>query len=208
MRNDERPPVSASEMNKPMNKGGDLPPLPLLPDREWLMARIKGVEYRFAMFNGQIQYVTRIEINDAGEEEEVAIMDDDGEKIARKEFNVKFELDSFSLPNNKGPRCCWLTMGASLGEKAHLPTFLFNVLGEGFEPDSPQGIVDALEGLPVKLQLKNKPNKKDSTRPPYQNVIYDAVLALSKVSPAEPPEPIFPGTGDPTGQPTDKDMPF
>ena len=103
------------------------------------------------------------------------------------------------MPSGKGKRCCWLTMGASMGEKSHLPVFLFNVLGAEYEPTHPRGVIEALSGKVVKIQLKNKPNK-DKTRPPYQNVIYDAVLAVDSPEPTKSPEPM--------NEQDQKDMPF
>jgi len=190
----DRPEIPQDEFNKPLSKGGELPPLPLLPDREWLNALIVDVDFRYAMFNGQIQYVTRTEVDPAtGQEIDIAVTDDQGEKICRKEFNIKFELADYTLPNNKGPRCCWLTMGASMGDKAHLPQFLFNVIGKDFEPTCPTDIIRALTGKAVRMQLKNKPNKKDPTRPPYQNVIYDAVEGIDKPAATAAPGPINQG---------------
>ena len=190
--NYERPEMPQEELNKPLSKGGDLPPLPLLPDREWLTALIVDVDYRYAVFNNQIQYVTKTELDDNGQESDVFVLDMDGNKIARKEFNIKFELADYTLPNNKGKRCCWLTMGASMGDKAHLPQFLFNVLGQ-VELTCPTDVIRALTGKAVRLQLKNKPNKKDPTRPPYQNVIYDAVEGVDKQQSTPAPGPIEQG---------------
>jgi len=186
----ERPPVSQAELEKPVSKGGgDLPPLEQLPTREWLNATIKGVEYRTSMFNGQVQYMTKKEFDETeGKEVEVAILNDDGEKIERREFSFTFDLKDYQLPNGK-PRNCWLQLGASLGEKAHLPTFLYNTLGHDAEVETPKAIIDALTGLPVKLQLANK-MRKDKTLPPYQKVVYDAVECTGHKQPSEPVTPI------------------
>jgi len=184
----DRPEIPQDEYKKPLPKGGDLPPLELLPDREWLGAKIVGCEYRVAMFNNQVQYLSRKV--EGGED--IHILDDDGNKIQRREFNIKFSMHDYSLPNDKGPRCCWLTLGASTGEKAHLPVFLFNVLGNGVNPECPQDVIDALVNTEVKLQLSNKPNKKDPDKPPYQNVIYDAVTSLEAKPKTEAPASIKP----------------
>ena len=188
--NQERPPVNEEELNKPVSKGGgDLPPLEQLPTREWLSATIKEVEYRTTMFNGQVQYMTKKEFDEAeGKEVEVAILDDNGEKIPRREFSFTFDFKDYQLPNGN-PRNCWLQLGASLGDKAHLPTFLYNTLGHDADVETPQKIIDSLTGLPVRLQLKDK-LRKDKTLPPYQQVVYDAVEAAGNKPPSEPVEPI------------------
>ncbi len=184
----DRPEISKDEYGKPVSKGGE--PLPLLPDREWLTARIKSVEYRVSMFNNQVQNITKKVFDEAENKEiEEEILDDEGNPIPRKEFNLTFALDNYELPN-KEPRRVWLSMGATMGERSHLPTLLHNTLGHDNEVQTPQEIIDALTGLPVKLQLSNKPNK-DTTKQPYQKVIYDAVKTIGtgvkpEVKEAEP----------------------
>jgi len=180
---DDRPEIPQGDYGKALG-GGDLPPLDLLPDREWLGARISNVEYRIVIFNSQIQFVTR---KTEGEIEE-PILDDNGEKIPRREFHITFEMHVYELPNGK-PRNCWLQMGASLGENAHLPTFLGNVLGWDHELTTPTEIIEALKGLEIRLQLKNKP-RKDKTKPPFQQVVYDAVEVIG----GSKPEPVTPIT--------------
>lgn len=186
--------VPQDAYQKPMGKGGDLPPLPLLPDREWLGARIVEVKLQYVVFNGQIQYMMKQEKEidpDTGEEKEVYILDEDGNKRPRMQFNIKFALHNYTLPNNE-PRCCWLKIGASLADKAHLPTLLFNLLGANFGDAvaTPADVVKAIKGLEVKLQLRNKLSKTDPDKPPYQEVIYDAVK-LIEANPGTPaPEPI------------------
>jgi len=179
----DRPEIPKEDYEKPLPKG-DLPPLPLLPDREWLKATIINVEYRIAMFNGVPQYLTKKV--EGGDDE--PILDEDGNQIQRREFNIKFEIDDYTLPNGD-PRCAWLTIGASFGEKAHLPTLAFNVLGAAAIIETPLQLINGLTGKRVRLQLKNKPNK-DSTKQPWQNVIYDAVEAIGKPQTTEPPEPM------------------
>ena len=194
----DRPEMPESEFSKPMSKGGDLPPLALLPDRAWLNATISEVDYRYSMFGGKVQYMAKKETNpETGQEEDVFILDSNGNKLIRKEFNIKFKLADYSLPNGD-PRCSWLTMGASMGEKAHLPQFLFNVIGTGFEPTCPTDVIRALEGKAVRLQLKNKPNKKDPSRPPYQNVIFDAVIKVDAPEPTQAPAPLTDNPGSST----------
>ena len=184
---DNRPDVPDDVYNKPVPKGGNLPPLPLLPDRTWLFAKIIGVELRYAMFNGAIQYVTRKEFDKEQDKEiDVDVIDEDtGEKIPRYEFNIKFQLHEYELPNDKGPRCCWLKIGAAQGDKAHLPTLLFNVVGPNCDPDSYSDVITMLRGKEVRLQLSNKPNK-DETKQPWQNVIYDAVENIKKPAASDP----------------------
>jgi hypothetical protein len=175
MSDENRPEVPPEDYNKPVSKGGE--PLPLLPDREWLTGRIQSVEYRVCMFNNQVQYMTR-KVFDETENKEVdeKILDENDNPIPRREFNITITTDNYELPN-KEPRKVWLSIGASLGDKAHLPTLLYNTLGHDNEVQTPQEIIDALKGLPVKFQLANKPNK-DKTKPPYQKVIYDAVQTI------------------------------
>jgi len=182
----DRPEIPKDEYGRPVSKGGE--PLPLLPDREWLTARIKSVEYRVQMFNNQVQNLTR-KVFDEVENKEIEedILDDEGNTIPRKEFNLTFALDNYELPN-KEPRRVWLSIGATMGERSHLPTLLHNTLGHDNEVQTPQEIIDALTGLPVKLQLSNKPNK-DTTKQPYQKVIYDAVKTIGTgVKPEPEPE--------------------
>jgi hypothetical protein len=163
----DRPPIPEDEYKQPIEKK-ELPPLPLLPDREWLRAEIADVKYQISMFNGKPQVVADKDGNPILE---------NGEEIYRREFEIVFHMADYDMPNSDKPRMQWLRMGASIGEKAHLPHFLINVLGHDYEARTPQEIVMALRGQEVLLQLGNKPNKKDPSRPPYQNVIYDAVKA-------------------------------
>jgi len=180
---DDRPDIPPDDYNKPVG-GGDLPPLDLLPTREWLGSKIIDVEYRIVIFNSQIQYLMRQV--EGGEDE--AVLDDNNEKIPRREFYITFEMHNYSLPNGN-PRRSWLQMGASLGENAHLPTFLGNTLGWDHEAKTPTEIINALKGMEVKLQLKNKP-RKDKTKPPYQQVVFDAVECLQAPKKEEPATPM------------------
>lgn len=179
----EAPEVPQSEYSKKV--GSDLPPkkpLPLLPEREWIKASIIDVKFQYAMFNRQIQYIS---YKDDKTQEEVFITDDQGEKIPRKEFEIVFELSDYKLPNDD-PRRAWLKMGASWGEKAHLPKFLMNVAGPTTNIDTPDTIIEALKGTDVLLQVGNKPNKKDADHP-YQNVIWDAVKRTDAPAQTEAP---------------------
>ena len=183
---DQRPPIPPEELDKPLSKGGgDLPPLELLPAREWLGAKLVDVEYRICMFNGKVQYMTKkIE----GTDEEEQILDKENNPIPRREFYMTFEFHQYELPNGL-PRKAWLQLGASLGEKAHLPTFLYNVLGKDYVIETPTDVVSMLKGVEVKLQLKNKPNK-DKDKPPSQRVVYDAVERLDAPTTPDPATPI------------------
>ncbi len=159
-----RPDVPVDDYDKPV--GSNMPerkPLELLPEREWLEAKIVKVVYQYAMFNNKMQYITDMD--------DQPILDENDQPIPRKEFNITFELKDYFLPNNE-PRKAWLRMSASFGDKANLPIFLTSILGN--YPDTPGEIISGLEGVSVKLQLQNKPNK-DKTKQPYQNVIFDAV---------------------------------
>ena len=203
MNEQSRPEIPEGEYKKPLSKGGDLPPLELLPAREWLGAIIICVEYRVCMFNGQVQYMTKKEFDEnEGKEVEVQILDRETQlPIPRREFYITFEFHNFSLPNGN-PRKAWLQLGASLGEKAHLPTFLFNVLGADYNVDTPEGIVSALRGTEVRLQLKNKPNK-DLSKPPSQRVVFDAVERLKEDPTPPPAQPIKEADLKPEVQPAD-----
>lgn len=191
----QRPEIDPSEFDKPV--GSDMPerkPLPLLPDRVWLRAVIEDVAYQVAMFNNQVQYLT--DKNDA------PILDEDGNKIMRKEFNITFVLPDYKMDNGE-PRKAWLRMGASMGEKAHLPVFLFHVLGKQASDsiETPGQVIRALKGREVKLQLSNKPNK-DRTRM-YQNVVYDAVQAMGELETLPTPGPMKQPTYPAQPQPID-----
>ncbi len=175
----QRPEIPRDDFDKPL--GSDLPerqPLDLLPDREWLRAEIASVRYQYSMFNNKVQYYT----NQDGEE----ILDEEGKRIPRREFEITFELKDFDLPNGK-PRNAWLRMSASKGDKAHLPVFLFNMgIQDAY---TPQDVIDRLTGANVLIQVANKPNM-DNTKV-YQNVIYGADKPASAArEQMQGPEPI------------------
>lgn len=172
-----RPQIPREDYGKPIPKGGDLPPLELLPEREWLFAKILKVEYRVVVFNNKVQNLTRKD-EDTGQDIEI-IDEESGLPIPRREFNITFQMHDYYLPN-QDPRKTWLQIGASLGEKAHLPTLLYNTIGAEAVVDTPEVLISGLEGMEVRLQLKNKPNKKDASKPPYQQVVYDAVQSVDK----------------------------
>jgi hypothetical protein len=184
MSEEQRPEIPDEDYKKPLSKGGDLPPLELLPAREWLGAKIVSVEYRVCQFNGKIQYMTKKEYDETEKKEvEIQILDKEGDPIPRREFYITFEFHTYTLPNGS-PRKAWLQIGASLGDKAHLPTLLYNILGENYVIDTPQDVIDGLQGKDIKLQLKNKPSKTPD-KPPTQKVVYDAVEKLD--APETPP---------------------
>lgn len=142
----------------------------LLPDREWLRAEIEKVEYRQAKFKGELQYYT-------DQKTEQFILDDNGQKIPRMEFNITFKLLDYFMDDNVTNRKAWLRVGASLNGSSHFSLFLINVLTE--EPTLSQTekwwewVVNNLPGIRVKLQLRNsKPNANGKI---WQEVIYDAV---------------------------------
>jgi len=185
MTEQNRPDINPDEYDKKV--GSDMPerePLELLPEREWLNAHIQSVVYQVAMFNNQVQYMTYKDEN----EQDVEVLDDNGQKIMRKEFEFVFIFDDYDMPKGTGKRKAWLRLGASFGEKAHLPQFLAKVLSTSVNPNTPQSIIDALRGQAVQLQLKNKLSK-DETKT-YQNVVWDAVRLppISAVHTDEPSE--------------------
>jgi len=180
-----RPEVTQDQLNQKV--GSDMPerePLDLLPEREWLNAHIQSVAFQVAMFNNQVQYVTYKDEND----QDVAVLGEDGEKIMRKEFEFIFIFDDYDMPQGNGKRKAWLRLGASFGEKSHLPKFLVKVLPEGLNVETPQQIIDAVRGKAVQLQLKNVEAKDGSKT--YQNVVWDAVRAIEPGPQVEqePPE--------------------
>jgi hypothetical protein len=174
----DRPEIPRDRYKEPVSSGSTREPLELLPEREWLNAKIVDVKFQVAMFNNQIQYVTYKDDNN----EDVQVKDADGNPIMREEFEFVFELSDYKLPNGD-PRKCWLKLGASFGEKAHLPQFLINVLKTLDGINCPDSIINATKGVEVKLQLKNK-QSKDGTKT-YQNVVWDAVKALVADIPLE-----------------------
>jgi hypothetical protein len=192
-----RPIIGQEEMNKKV--GSDMPerkPLPLLPEREWINATIIDVKYQVAMFNNQVQYMTYKD----DEGKDVEILDDEGNKIMRKEFEIVFALEDYMIPGKDDKRKAWLRMGASFGDKAHLPQLLYNVLGAGIALETPADIITALKRKPVKLQVANKLSKdKEKT---YQNVVWDAVKSREAI---ETPvaTPITDAQVDPDPQPVD-----
>ena len=157
--------VNPEDFNAPLPKGGgDLPPLEMLPDREWLQAKISDVKFQYSYFNNQPQYMT--------DKDDNQILDSNGLPIKRKEFKVTFSMKGYELSNGN-PRNSWLTMGASMGEKAHLPKFLDNVGLINEDVSSAQMVIDKLINLNVQLQLKNVTKKDGSGQ--YQMVVWDAV---------------------------------
>jgi len=184
MTEQNRPEIPPEQMNQKV--GSDMPerePLELLPEREWLNAHIQSVVYQVAMFNNQVQYMTYKDEDD----QDVEVLDDEGKKIMRKEFEFVFIFDDYDMPKGRGKRKAWLRLGSSVGEKAHLPQFLAKVLDKSVNPDTPQSIIDALRGQAVQLQLKNK-ESKDGTKT-YQNVVWDAVRTPPISAVHENPEP-------------------
>lgn len=203
----KRPEVPQDEFDAPLGGSGSKEPLDLLPDRTWLRAKIKEVKLQYAIFNGKIQNITRMD----GTE----VLDANDKPIPRKEFEIVFEFADYKLPN-KEPRKAWLRMSASMGENAHLPVFLANVCPDDLFT-KPKDVIASLKGLQVELQLSNKKSKKDPSRT-YQNVIFDAVrFAGSKQERIEDPSPMtakdiqygdeeIPGTEPIT--PDDEEIPF
>ena len=163
--------------------GSDMPamkPLESLPERTWLKARIEEVSYQYVYFNGQLQYLT--------DQTQQQILDEQGNPIPRKEFEINFSFLDYKFTDGSPRKSLPLRMGASFGEKANLPKFLANVIPD-VNVETPDDIIAALRGKLVKVQLVNKPNKKDPKKPPYQVVIYDAVKQLEADTPPKPEAP-------------------
>ena len=143
---DQSEQVPKDELNKPIPKRS-LPPLPDLPDREWLAATVADVEYIRAMFNGQIQYLTDKEKN--------PILGEDDQPIERRQFKITYEMKDYTLPNG-GPRKGWLQLGCSWGKNAKLPKYLKKV---GFKYDendmpTPAELIKFLKGQHVFIQFE------------------------------------------------------
>jgi len=168
--------MEPTDFNDPIPKGGGKD-LELLPEREWLHARIADVKYEYAVYNNEIQVVKDSEGN--------IILGDDGEPIKRKQFEITFHFKNYSLPDGS-PRRAWLRLGASMSIRSHLFTFLYNL--NCHEADlTPAGLIDHLKGTDVKLQLSNKLSKDGSKT--YQNVIFDAVKLAEETIPKVEEEP-------------------
>lgn len=153
--------ITDKDLTTPLNR--PMKEFPLLPEREWLKAKIDKVDYRIAQFQGKTQYLT--------DQEQNPILDKAGEPIPRKEFNITFILKDYQIDNGS-PRKAWLRLGASLGKGANLPTFLINMRVAGSESTTPQDIILDLEGQDVEFQLANKPREG---KQPFQVVLFDTV---------------------------------
>lgn len=154
--------ISGSELEKPLPSGGEMEPLPLLPEREWLYGQIVDVAFQYVQFNGQIQYVKDSEGNE--------ILDSDGNRIKRKQFKFTIELSGQELPNGQ-PRKGWVQLGASMSNQAHLPLFLNNI-GINTENITPKEVLERAKNVHVKLQFSNYTKKNGETG---QKVIWDSV---------------------------------
>jgi hypothetical protein len=159
----ERQRPSNGELRKPLPRQK---PLEFLPEREWIKGRVSKAEYEYVYFNNVIQYLT--------DQEKNPILDENGEQIARRQFNIEIMLNDFTLPNGD-PRRAWIKLGASMGGKAHLPMFLKNLGYENIDP-TPQDIIDFLKDIGVKFQMANKENQSNGNL--YQQVIWDSVKPL------------------------------
>lgn len=161
----ERDKPGRDELNQPMSRGKELPPLEFLPEREWLKGKIDNVEYEYVYFKGKMQYVTN---QKSGEQ----VLDENEQPIPRRQFNITILCQDYTLPNGQ-PRKAWIKLGASLNPKANLPKFLANMgldYADGDEP-TPQAIIDHLKDLNVKFQMANKQGENGE----YQQVVWDAV---------------------------------
>lgn len=170
--NQEREQINPREYDRPIPKN-ELPPLEFFPEREWLDAKVESVEYRYVYRKGYIQYLQNSNKED--------ILDDDGEKIPRKEFNITFVMLNYELPNGD-PRKGWLSLGASMSDRAYLPKVL-KKFGNDHDDPTPQQIIDTFAGKDVRFQVANKVSEANGKE--YQNIIWDSVKPASqKDSPA------------------------
>jgi hypothetical protein len=160
----ERARPSDEDRNRPLHEGKELPPLPFLPEREWISGKITKVDYRFVYFKGKQQF--------AEDKEGNQILDANDQPIPRKEFNIEISCHEFKLPNDKGPRKCWIKLGASLDTRANLPKFLKKMEMQRESNPTPQEIIEYLEGLEIKFQLANVTANNGKE---YQQVVWDAV---------------------------------
>jgi len=150
------------DYDKPLPKQKALPPLPFLPDREWLKGRISKVSYEYVYFKGKMQYLT-------SQKTEELILDESGEAIPRRQFNIEILCNDYQLPNGE-PRKAWVKLGASMGSQANLPKFLANMDMDEEDP-TPQVIIDYLVDKDVKFQMATK----QGTNGEYQQVVWDSV---------------------------------
>lgn len=161
-------------LDKPLPKGGDFGPMEILPEREWLKAKITDVKMVYAMFKGQVQYVTA-KNKDTGEEE--FVLDDKGQKKPRLQIVVVYSLIDYQLSNGD-PRKGWAHFGASLGDKAILPKYLTKLNGakllENGRQPSFNEIKNHLFGLSVWIQFETK-TSKDPDKEDAQYVVKEAV---------------------------------
>lgn len=164
----ERQGPSREDYNKPLPKQQALPPLPLLPEREWLNGRINKVDYEYVYFKGNLQYITN---QKTGEQ----VLDGNEQPIPRRQFNIEILCEAFNLPNGQ-PRKAWIKLGASLNPKANLSKFLANMEmdTEGENP-TPQVIIDFLQDKDIKFQMANKIGGNGQE---YQQVVWDAVKPI------------------------------
>lgn len=158
--------IPDDELDKPM--GQEKKPLPLLPELTMLDAQITDVKLDYATFQGKPQYVQDFDTKEN-------ILDENGQPIPRKEFNITFSLSGYSLPNND-PRKCWLKLGASMGEKSKLAKFV-KVLNINLINPSPRALMQVLMGRQVRFQLINKEGKDGNT---YQNINFDSIRPIEE----------------------------
>lgn len=171
--------ISGEELNKPLQRS-NLPPLAFLPDREWLKAVITDVKYCRAMFNGQVQYLTR-QVDGVTED---VIDPITKQKIERREYRITYTLLDFSLPNGK-KRNGWVNLGSSLGKKANLAKYLTKLGIKNLDkiPDSqlptPAQIIKFLKDKHVFIQFANVEAKEEGEEV-YQRIVKDAIKLADK----------------------------
>lgn len=174
--------ITGDELNAP-TKRSSMEPLPNLPDREWLKAIIAEVKYCPAVFNGQIQYLTRM-VN--GIEEDVLDVKT-GKKIERREYRITYYLIDHVIPGTNKRRKAWLRIGASLGKKSFLRKYLI-ALGIAAKliddvPDdklpTPNQIKKFLLDKHVWIQFAMQPVEKEGDEP-VQRIVKDAIKPAQK----------------------------
>lgn len=149
-------------MNRPL--GGDHEKYPVMPEREWLSARIVDATCEFDEFNGKPVYV---QDRDTKQNK----LDSEGNPIRRIVYKIKYELKK-GRTEKGNPLSYEIKLGATFGDNSHLPRYL-KLLGIEFpQQPAPIAVVNALKGLDVKIQLTNKESKKGNI---YQNAVWDAI---------------------------------
>ena len=163
------------EMNTPLNAStateddGRFKCSYSLPTNDFILGEIAEVKYGAAYFKGEIQYVKRIS-------DKTFVLDEQGQKIVRKEFKLKVRIESKYKTDKGEDRYLFLRLGASFSPKANLPKVL-NSLGVSFEETpSPNQIKQALEGIQIKFLVSLSGSNPKNDGYPYENIKWDSVM--------------------------------